>query len=340
MLAAPSRGPQAKERRRDGLRGEHEAPEKGYGTGIAGGGGDRRHLACRRVRRELPRSSRQRQPGLRHRRAAGHEPATGPQGQGRLQEAGRQPGRGRLPAGRQRQGLSRPRRRWLPFQAHLRDVGAAPQEHLDLQPDPAGGRLRLHVHARRHRPRSRRPSAGARRGRPLPDARRVRGLRLRQSVRPGERDQPDPQPARLRRRRREHARHRLLRRRLRLLREAPEPGRLRRRRDRRAPALGPPQPGRHGRRLLRRDQPALRRRHRPAPPRRDHTAVRDRQHRDHALSGRVPQYGLRPEVGRGSRRRLEAGLADRGPGRGPTSGSRTATRSARPIRPCTPPPRT
>ena len=51
-------------------------------------------------------------------------------------------------------------------------------------------------------------------------------------------DQPDRQPARLRGRRREHARHRLLGRRVRLLRAAAGPRRLRRDRDRRAPAVG------------------------------------------------------------------------------------------------------
>ncbi len=60
-------------------------------------------------------------------------------------------------------------------------------------------------------------------------------------------DRRDRQPARLRGRRRQHARHRLLRRRVRLLRAAPGPRRLRRRRDRRAPAVGGAQQGRDGR---------------------------------------------------------------------------------------------
>ena len=59
--------------------------------------------------------------------------------------------------------------------------------------------------------------------------------------------QPDRQPARLRGRRRQHARHRLLGRRLRLLRAAAVARRLRRDRDRRPPALGAAQQGRDDR---------------------------------------------------------------------------------------------
>ncbi len=71
----------------------------------------------------------------------------------------------------------------------------------------------------------------------------------------------DPERLRVRRGQRQYARHRLLGRRLRLLRAAPGSRRLRRDRDGRPPALGPaPQGGDDGR-LLRRHQPALRRRH-------------------------------------------------------------------------------
>ena len=177
-------------------------------------------------------------------------------------------------------------------------------------------RLRIRLHPRRNQPRSRRAAARTRLGGAVPHPGRVRGLRLRQPGRRGERDQPAPQPARLCGRRREHARHRLLGRRLRLLRAAAGPRRLRPRRDGRAAALGSPQPGRNGRRLLRRDQPALRRRDAAAASGRDHAALGDRQHRDDALSGRVPQHRLRAPVGRGPGRRLEARLADRGPGLG------------------------
>ena len=82
----------------------------------------------------------------------------------------------------------------------------------------------------------------------------------------------------------EHARHRLLGRRLRLLRAAAVARRLRRDRDRRPPALGRARQGRDAGHLLRRHQPALRRRHPAAEPRGDHAALGDRQHPDHALS--------------------------------------------------------
>ena len=72
----------------------------------------------------------------------------------------------------------------------------------------------------------------------VPDADRVLGLRLRRPGRTGQRHRRARQPDGLRRRRREHARDRLLGRRVRLLRAAAEPRRLRRDRDDRAPAVG------------------------------------------------------------------------------------------------------
>ena len=101
-------------------------------------------------------------------------------------------------------------------------------------------------------------------GRPVPDAGRVRRLRLRRPRGRGERHQRGGQPAGLRGRRRQHARHRLLGRLVRLLRAAPEPRRLRRHRDGGPPAVGARAPGGHAGHLLRRHQPAVRRRHRPA----------------------------------------------------------------------------
>ena len=193
---------------------------------------------------------------------------------------------------------------------------SAPKDPSIYNQTPARRRLRIPDHEGRDQPGGRREAARPRLGRPLPDAGRVLGLRLRQPGRSPERHQPDPQPARLRRGRREHARHRLLRRRLRLLREAAEPRRLRRGGDRRPPALGAARPGGDGRRLLRRDQPALRRRDQAAPSRRDHAALGDRQRRDHALPGRAPQHRVRRAVGPGPGRRREAGLGHRGSGLG------------------------
>ena len=87
--------------------------------------------------------------------------------------------------------------------------------------------------------------------------------------------------------------------------------------------------------LLRRDQPAVRRRDPAAEPGRDHAAVGDRQHPDDPLPGRDPEHRLRPRVGAGPRRRLAARRRrpPASPGRG--SGSRPATRSARRTRTCT-----
>ena len=72
----------------------------------------------------------------------------------------------------------------------------------------------------------------------VPDADRVLGLRLRQPGRTDERHRGAREPDGLRGRRREHARHRLLGWRVRLLRAAAEPRRLRRDRDDRPPTVG------------------------------------------------------------------------------------------------------
>ena len=85
------------------------------------------------------------------------------------------------------------------------------------------------------------------------------------------------------------------------------PRRLRRDRDRRAPALG-----RCTARSAWSASPTAASASSssarpPAQPRRDHAAVGDRQHRDHALPRRHPQHRLRPRVGRGPRRRRQAG---------------------------------
>ena len=153
---------------------------------------------------------------------------------------------------------------------------------------------------------------------------------------PTERDRDPREPHGLHGRRREHARHRLLGRRVRLLRAAPEPRRLRRDRDDRPPAVGAAPQGRDDGHLLRRHQPAL---HRADSTRRSLAAISPlsvhRRHADDPLSGRHPQHGLRGELGEGatsttpSRRRPTAGSP------GPTSRSRTATRPARPTRPST-----
>ena len=119
--------------------------------------------------------------------------------------------------------------------------------------------------------------------------------------------EPIARAARLRGRRRQHARHRLLGRRLRLLRAAAGPRRLRRDRDRRPPALGrsttrsgcsaSPTAGSASCSSAQTRPPSLAG---------DHAAVGDRQHPDDALSGRHPQHRLRARVGGGPRPRRRA----------------------------------
>ena len=200
-----------------------------------------------------------------------------------------------------------------------------------LRPVDPLGRLRLPDHARRHQAGHQRASAAGRRGRAPgrrpapaaaeaagrrgrdPDADRVLRLRLRRPRRAAERDRGDRQPHGLHGRRRQHARHRLLGRRVRLLRAAAGPRRLRRRRDDRAPAVGRAPQGRDDGHLLRRHQPALHRAAAPAEPRRDLAAVGDRQHADDAVSRRHPQHRLRAQLGQGARPRRPAGLGERRP---------------------------
>ena len=191
----------------------------------------------------------------------------------------------------------------------LHALGPARPERL--RPDDPRPRLRLPDDPRRDAARHQRP-APVRRG-ALPDARRVLGLRLRAALGRPELDRADRAAARLRRGRRQHARHRLLGRRVRLLRAAAGPRRLRRHRDRRAPAVGRGPPRRHDGDLLRRHQPALRGPHEPAEPGRHHAAVGHRRHGDDALSRRHPQHGLRAVVGQGPRARRAAGVPDRRP---------------------------
>ena len=91
---------------------------------------------------------------------------------------------------------------------------SAPPSTAGLQPAHPDLGLRLPDHPRRHPTGHRRAPAVGRRTGALSDAGRVRRLRLRRSGRCPERDRPGGPGARLRRRRRQHARDRLLGRRL------------------------------------------------------------------------------------------------------------------------------
>ena len=170
----------------------------------------------------------------------------------------------------------------------LEALGAALDQALPAA-DPQR-RVRLPDHARRHQARDRRPPPE--RARALPTLVEYSGYGYANPDGAPELDRGDREPARLRGGRRQHARHRLLGRRVRLLRAAPGAGRLRRRRDGRAPAVGGAQQGRDDGRLLRRDQPALRRRDPAAEPGGDRAAVGDRQHRDDAVPGGILNTGF------------------------------------------------
>ena len=99
--------------------------------------------------------------------------------------------------------------------------------------------------------------------------------------------------------------------------------------------MGPRPPGRDARNLLRRHQPVVRRRHRSAPPGRDHAAVGDRQHRHHAVPGRTVQHRIRPGLDQGACSRCPARPPPPAASRGRSSASSRATGHARPTRSCT-----
>ena len=203
-----------------------------------------------------------------------------------------------------------------------------------------GTKLAAYVHPPTSPAGSRPPAGHADSERPrlrpaVPDADRVLRLRLRQPGRPDERHRRPREPDGLRRRRREHARDRLLGRRLRLLRAAAEPRRLRRHRDDRPPAVGAGPQGRDDGHLVRRHQPAVHGAAPPAVPRGHLAAVGPRRDGDDALSGRHPQRRLRGRVGPGAPARGAPGRTGTAASPGRTSRSRAATRRARPTRCCT-----
>ena len=202
-----------------------------------------------------------------------------------------------LPRRRARPGLQRPAHKWRRATNTHGDGFTGPigaTQHQDLRPADPEIRIRLPDHAGRDQAGDRR--SPARRAGPLPDARRVLGVRLCRSGRGAERHQPDRHAARIRGGRREHARDGLLGWGVQLLRAATEPRRLRRDRDGRTAAVGAWTQGGDDRDFLRRDQPAVRGRHRPAPLGGDCAAVGDRRHRHDALPRRNPQHRLRASV--------------------------------------------
>ena len=274
------------------------------------------------------RSARQRRAGLRDRaRPGGAGDALRPPRPEARDQGSRQPRRRPLSeagAGRRLPRPPRLRRPQLRAPAGSLDQLRATQ-HRRLQPVDPVEWIRVPDHPRRHKAGDRRPSPAGRVARAAPprtagpaerchaDPDRVLRLRLCRPGRAAERDRDPRQPDGVHGGRRQHARHRLLGRRLRLLRTAAEPRRLRRRRDDRAPAVGPQPQGRDDGDLLRRDQPALHRGHRAAEPGRDLAAVGARQHPDDALSGRHPQHRVRGRLGEGTGPRRPAGVGHPGP---------------------------
>ena len=93
--------------------------------------------------------------------------------------------------------------------------------------------------------------------------------------------------------------------------------------------------GGHARHLLRRDQPAVHGADRAARPRGDRAAVDDRRDGDDALPRRHPQHRFRGRLGRTAPAERRTGRSRPRPGMGLPSGSKKATRPARPTRPCT-----
>ena len=288
--------------------------------------------------RRAVQGGRQRRPGLRDGRARGRQPATRRRRRrcrrARARRRARQP---HLPGRRGREGYrvaagigSDTSSRAAGLE---RDVVDRRRRRRRSTRAEDRRRLRLPAHARRHLAVDDRAPSGTGRQGSVPDRDRVlRLLAGRSEVAAAE--HADRAAARLRDRRHQHARHRLFGRRLRLLRAAAVDRRVRRDRDDRRAAVGRAPQGRHGRPLVPRHQPAVRRAAPAAAPRRDRAAVGDRRHdQGHARSGRHPQLRLRGRVGQGSPARRPARPA--AASRGRPIASRPATRPVSRTRPCT-----
>ena len=179
--------------------------------------------AVGRLHRQLPRRSPQHQPGLRHRRPGGDEPPADRKGKTIAHQAGRVASAALSSAGfppARAIGCARP---MALARARVGVMTTDPRrEPVDLQPDPARRRLRLPDDAGRDQARDRRTPPGPGRPGPYPTLVEYSGYGYANPGGPQSAIQPIAQPPRLRGRRREHARHRLLGRRLRLLRAAAE----------------------------------------------------------------------------------------------------------------------
>ncbi len=166
----------------------------------------------------------------------------------------------------------------------------------------AGGRLQLHRDARRRAPVGDGPLPGPRalRAWSLPDGHRVLRLRAVEPRVGGARRPHRPRHG-LRHGGGQHARHGLLRWRVRRVQPGADGRRLRRRRDSGSPAMGAAQPRRHGRTVLLRHHPALRGRHPTAEPGGHHSPVGDPRLLGAGLAGRHLQRRLHPRVARRAR---------------------------------------
>ena len=191
----------------------------------------------------------------------------------------------------------------FPFDVMTADA-TPPQSFYDA-PTPRR-RVPIHHDPRRNAAERRGDPAGSGRPGSVSHGHRVLGLR---PLAPGQAatQHADRPAARLRDRRREHPRHRVLRGRVRLLRTAAATRRLRRGGSGRRAAVGPERHARHGRHLVSRYRPDLRRADPAAAPRRDRRAVGRGRHVSQPRRSRWhPERRFPTGVGAGTRRRREA----------------------------------
>ncbi len=214
--------------------------------------------------------------------------------------------------GRHRPG---PRRRARPGPLRRSGADGRPPRHPG-QPQ-AGGRHRRGLpvprDARRGAPQRQRavPRRGDPRAGSVADRRRVLGLQPLEPRQRGRRGAHRPRP-RLRHGLGQHARNRVLGRRVRRVQPRADGRRLRHDRDRGRPGLGARRSGRHGRPVVLGHHAALHRGHEPPAPRRRGRPVRDRRPVAAGVARRDLQLRFHPAVDQGAQRGRLAGRFELG----------------------------